>query len=98
MRRPWFLFLLFAANASAAIAQTSVAIPDKGTNQPLSPVPETPYILHVSTREVLGRHTIHVLYYEGTPYSVALSLWVRCPGGDDWKLFDLRDFEEPAGK
>lgn len=45
-----------------------------------------------------GRHTIHVPYYEGTPYSVALSLWVRSPGEDDWKLFDLRGFEEPVGK
>ena len=39
-----------------------------------------------------GRHTIHVPYYEGTPYAVALSLWVRVPGDQDWKLFDLRDF------
>ena len=41
-----------------------------------------------------GRHTIHVPYYEGTPYAVALSLWVRVPGDQDWKLFDLRDFTD----
>jgi hypothetical protein len=45
-----------------------------------------------------GRHTIHVPYYEGTPYAVALILWVRGPGENEWKIFDLRDFEEPAGK
>lgn len=39
-----------------------------------------------------GRHTIHVPYYEGTPYAVALSLWVRNPRAEDWKIFDLRDF------
>jgi len=39
-----------------------------------------------------GRHSIHVPYYEGTPYAVALSLWVRDPGEKDWKIFDLRDF------
>jgi hypothetical protein len=42
-----------------------------------------------------GRHTIHVPYYEGTPYAVALSLWVRGPVEEDWKLFDLRDFADP---
>ena len=42
-----------------------------------------------------GRHTIHVPYYEGTPYAVALSLWVRNPGEEDWKVFDLRDFADP---
>jgi PA14 domain len=42
-----------------------------------------------------GRHTIHVPYYEGTPYAVALSLWVRNPGEEDWKIFDLRDFADP---
>ncbi len=42
-----------------------------------------------------GRHTIHVPYYEGTPYAVALSLWVRSPGEEDWKIFDLRDFANP---
>ncbi len=41
-----------------------------------------------------GRHTIHVPYYEGTPYAVALSLWVRGPG-EDWKIFDLGDFADP---
>ena len=41
-----------------------------------------------------GRHTIHVPYYEGTPDSVALVLSVR-PPGQDWKIFDLRDFPEP---
>lgn len=42
-----------------------------------------------------GRHTIHVPYYEGTPYGVALSLWVRTPGEQDWKIFDLQDFCDP---
>jgi hypothetical protein len=42
-----------------------------------------------------GRHTIHVPYYEGTPYGVALSLFVRSPGEDDLKLFDLTDFTDP---
>jgi hypothetical protein len=45
-----------------------------------------------------GRHTIHLPYYQGTPYAVALSLWVRNPGEQDWKIFDLREFEEPIGK
>jgi len=43
----------------------------------------------------VGSHTIHVPYYEGTPYAVALSLWVRSPGEQDWKIFDLRDFANP---
>jgi hypothetical protein len=42
-----------------------------------------------------GRHTIHIPYYEGTPYAVALSLFVRGPGEEDWKIFDLRDFTDP---
>jgi len=42
-----------------------------------------------------GRHTIHVPYYEGTPYAVALSLWVRSPGEDDWRIIDLPDFANP---
>ena len=45
-----------------------------------------------------GRHTIHLPYYEGTPVAVALSLWVRSPDEKEWKIFDLRDFEKPAGK
>jgi hypothetical protein len=32
------------------------------------------------------------------PYAVALSLWVRTPGEKDWKIFDLREFEEPLRK
>jgi hypothetical protein len=28
------------------------------------------------------------------PFAVALELWVR-PPGEDWRLFDLRDFAEP---
>ena len=43
-----------------------------------------------------GRHSMHIPYYEGTPYAVALSLWVRGPGEQDWKLFDLRDFADPG--
>jgi hypothetical protein len=43
-----------------------------------------------------GRHTLHVPYYEGTPYAVALSLWVHPPSEQDWKLFDLRDFTDPG--
>jgi hypothetical protein len=43
-----------------------------------------------------GLHTIHVPYYEGTPYAVALSLLVRKPGEDIWRIFDLLDFAEPA--
>jgi hypothetical protein len=42
----------------------------------------------------VGRHSIHVPYYEGMPFAVALELWVR-PPGEDWRLFDLRDFAEP---
>jgi len=42
-----------------------------------------------------GRHSMHVPYYEGTPYAVALSVWVRGPGDEDWKIFDLRDFADP---
>ena len=45
-----------------------------------------------------GRHTIHIPYYEGTPNAVALSLWVRTPGEKDWKIFDLREFEQPLRK
>ena len=40
------------------------------------------------------RHTIHIPYYEGTPDAVALVLSVR-PPGQDWKIFDLREFAEP---
>lgn len=45
-----------------------------------------------------GRHAMHLPYYEGTPYAVALSLWVRSPGEKEWNIFDLRNFEEPADK
>lgn len=45
----------------------------------------------------VGRHTIHVPYFEGTPTGVALALWVRPPHGT-WKVFDLHDFEEPSSK
>jgi hypothetical protein len=45
-----------------------------------------------------GRHTIHIPYYRGTLYAAGLSLWVRTPGEKDWKLFDLREFEEPLRK
>jgi len=45
-----------------------------------------------------GRHTIHIPYFEGTPTGVALALWVRSPGEKDWKIFDLREFEEPLRK
>jgi hypothetical protein len=45
----------------------------------------------------VGRHTIHVPYFEGTPTGVALALWVRSPHGT-WKVFDLRDFEDPSRK
>ena len=43
-----------------------------------------------------GLHTIHVPYYQGAVTSVALLLWIRQPGEDDWRLFDLRDFSQPA--
>jgi hypothetical protein len=42
----------------------------------------------------VGRHTIHVPYYQGAPVSVALELWVKSPGAD-WHIFDLRDFLPP---
>lgn len=46
----------------------------------------------------VGRHTIHVPYFEGTPTGVALALWVRTPGEKDWNIFDIREFEEPLHK
>jgi len=41
-----------------------------------------------------GRHTIHVPYFQETMH-VALVLQVRTPG-DDFKVFDLRDFGPPV--
>jgi hypothetical protein len=51
MRKFLFLFFLFAVSAIAASAQTPNPIP--GPNKPPTPPPEIPYILHVTTREVL---------------------------------------------
>jgi hypothetical protein len=42
-----------------------------------------------------GLHTIHVPYYQGAVDSVALELWVRPPGREDWSLFDLKDYCPP---
>jgi hypothetical protein len=44
-----------------------------------------------------GRHSIHVPYFQG-PIAVALVLMVQ-PPGEEWKVFDLRDYapEAPAG-
>ncbi len=56
--------------------------------------------LHMAKEETghiklgVGPHRIHVPYYEGTPDAVALVLWVR-PPGEEWRVFDLRDFAEP---
>jgi len=45
-----------------------------------------------------GLHTIHVPYYQGAVDSVALELWVRPPGANDWVLFDPNDYRPPATK
>jgi hypothetical protein len=45
-----------------------------------------------------GLHTIHVPYYQGAVDSVALELWVRPPGENDWVLFDPNDYRPPATK
>jgi hypothetical protein len=41
-----------------------------------------------------GRHTVHVPYFQGPPFSVALVLSVKSPRGE-FKPFDLRDFDKP---
>jgi hypothetical protein len=41
-----------------------------------------------------GMHTIHIPYFQG-PLSVTLVLRVKPPGGE-FKVFDLRDFGQPA--
>jgi PA14 domain len=43
----------------------------------------------------IGRHTIHVPYFQGPPHSVALMLFVKPPHAEA-KPFDLRDFVSPA--
>ena len=50
--------------------------------------------MHLET----GLHTIHVPYYQGAPISVALELWVKRPGANDWVIFDLRDYEAPTSE
>ena len=50
--------------------------------------------MHLET----GLHTIHVPYYQGAPISVALELWVKLPGANDWVIFDLRDYEAPTSE
>jgi hypothetical protein len=42
-----------------------------------------------------GLHTIHVPYYQGAVFSVALELWVVPPGQSDWILFNLKDYAVP---
>ena len=41
-----------------------------------------------------GMHTLHLPYFQG-PLSVTLVLRVKPPGGE-YKVFDLRDFSQPA--
>jgi len=43
-----------------------------------------------------GLHTIHVPYYQGAPVSVALQLWIKPPGANNWVIFDLKDYGAPA--
>ncbi len=42
-----------------------------------------------------GIHTIHVTYFQGPRYHVALTLDVLPPGGEK-KTFDLRDYKPPT--
>jgi hypothetical protein len=42
-----------------------------------------------------GLHTIHVPYYQGAVDSVALELWLKGPGANDWIIFDLKDYSAP---
>jgi PA14 domain len=42
-----------------------------------------------------GLHTIHVPYYQGAVYSIALELWVKPPGATKWAIFDLNDHQSP---
>ena len=43
-----------------------------------------------------GLHTIHVPYYQGAPISVALALWIKPPGANNWVIFDLKDYVAPT--
>ena len=45
----------------------------------------------------VGRHTIHIPYFQGPPYAVALGLQVKAPGGK-LKAFDMRDFAKPGAE
>jgi len=49
---------------------------------------------HIRLNE--GPHTIHVPYYQGAPESVALVLWVKPPGAQEWSIFDLHDYSADA--
>ena len=42
-----------------------------------------------------GAHSIRVSYFQGPRTEVALVLLVKPPGGG-WRLFDTRDFPDPA--
>lgn len=44
----------------------------------------------------VGRHTIHVPYFEGFPVALALELWVK-PPGKKWSIFNIRDYPPPGG-
>jgi hypothetical protein len=43
----------------------------------------------------VGRHSMHVPYYQGAPSAVALQLWVKPPSGY-WQIFDLDDYLPPG--
>jgi hypothetical protein len=42
----------------------------------------------------VGEHTMNVRYFQAYPYAVALVLLVK-PPGEEYKLFDVRDFAAP---
>ena len=44
-----------------------------------------------------GAHSIHVPYFQGAPNSVALELWVKPPGAQQWSIFDLQAYPTPPG-
>lgn len=43
----------------------------------------------------VGRHTLHLPYFEDGLGLIMLELWVRTPGGA-WRVFDMRDFTPPS--
>jgi hypothetical protein len=43
-----------------------------------------------------GWHDLHVPYYQGPKYEIALQLEVKAPGSRKWRIFDVRDFQRKS--